>query len=219
MKWFFLSSVFWVATVSQAQVVKVVCTAPDGGVMQGTGVIALSKDAGGKRYVNIVTAEHVVATAGKVVVIVDGVKIPCSITRTSHDLDLALLHISDCPIPVKEVAMAERAFRHDRVTAKNYDGKTVSGKILEVGTRELTVLEGVRLKGRLLETDAPLTKGFSGGPIFNENGEMVGMSLAAGGNSYGVDVMEIRGFLIAALQADIERLDGELKRREKDRGK
>jgi S1-C subfamily serine protease len=184
-------------TMVQAQVVKVLCTAPDGSVAQGTGVIQGSLKAGDELHVNILTAEHVVATAGKVEVLVEGVKIACSIMTTNHDLDLALLHISDCPVPVKEITMAKRAFRHSKVTAKNYDGKTVSGEILEVGSRELTVLDGIRLKGRLIETDAPLAKGFSGGPIMNEDGELVGISLAIGETSYGVDVMEIRGFLKA----------------------
>ena len=217
MRWFFLTCVLWVTTTANAQVVGVVCTSPDGKVYQGTGVVtsfmAVTHDNGEVcRYGRVVTAEHVIVAAGKVeIVMPSGARAACHIHSVNHDLDLALLMVLDFPESIAEIKKAERAYRGNKVTARNYAGQSVSGVINEVYPNEYTTVEGVRVRGRVISMTTPVVPGYSGGPILNEAGELVGISLAKGPTNYGICVSEVKGFVHAALMADVERLEKKYK--------
>jgi len=54
------------------------------------------------------------------------------------------------------------------------------------GTATAGVVSAIR--GRLIQTDAPLNPGNSGGPLLNRHGEVIGINTLGGGNSLGFAV-------------------------------
>ncbi|WP_146575457.1 trypsin-like serine protease, partial [Botrimarina hoheduenensis] len=61
--------------------------------------------------------------------------------------------------------------------------------------------DGQQVQARVLQTTSPINPGDSGGPIVNNNGELVGIN--SSGNtkarlvSYAIDIREVRAFLTA----------------------
>jgi S1-C subfamily serine protease len=201
----------WAAVPADGQVVGVVCTSPDGRVYQGTGVVEsfMQVEDNGRvmRYGKVITAEHVIVAAGKVeIVMPSGARTTCQISAVNHDLDLALLTVHDFPEPIAPIKMARRANRGNRVTARNYAGQSVSGVINEVYPDEYTTTGGVTVRGRVISMTTPVVPGYSGGPILNEAGELVGISLAMGQPNYGICVSEVKGFIDAFIKAELQRM-------------
>ena len=199
-------------SVANAQVVGVVCTSPDGLVYQGTGVVEsfMQVEVAGRvlRYGKVITAEHVIVAAGKVeIVMPGGARAPASIMAVNHNLDLALLNVDDFPARIAVIKMATRANRGNKVTARNFAGQAVSGVISEVYPNAYIANMGVSVKGRVISMTTPIVPGYSGGPLLNDAGELVGISLASGPVNYGVCVSEVKGFIYAARLAQTEQIE------------
>lgn len=201
-------------SVANAQVVGVECTSPDGLLYRGTGVVEsfMQVEDNGRvmRYGKVITAEHVIVAAGKVEIIMpSGARTTCRISAVNHDLDLALLTVHAFPERIAQIKKARRANRGNKVTAHNYAGQSVSGVINEVYPNEYTTTQGVTVRGRVISMTTPVVPGYSGGPILNEAGELVGISLAKGPTNYGVCVSEVKGFVDAFMNAELQRMLGE----------
>ncbi len=141
------------------------------GVGTGTGVV-LHPDG------FIATAAHVVEAGDPVMVeLKDGVTLPAEIVTLSRTEDLALLKVEKLP---KGVAVAPLA---------DSDAVKVGQPVFSIGTplgltHSLTagVVSGLRqdarhglYPGHVIQTDAALNQGNSGGPLFNERGEVIGI--------------------------------------------
>lgn len=126
----------------------------------------------------IATAAHVVEEADPIAVeLRDGVMLEAEIVTLSRTEDLALLKVKDLP---KNIAVAPLG---------DSDLMKVGAPVFSIGTplgltHTLTagVVSGLRqdehqglLPGHVIQTDAALNQGNSGGPLFNEKGEVIGI--------------------------------------------
>jgi S1-C subfamily serine protease len=164
----------------------------------GLGSGVLISDSG-----QVMTAGHVVQTADSVVVrFMSGEKIPARVVSSVPGADLALLQLERKPA----VAQVARLGDSDRVEVG--DQVFVVGApfgishTLTVGHVSARRLENSALGGmartELLQTDAAINQGNSGGPMFNVNGEVVGIVsyiLSHGGGFQGL------GFVITSNMA------------------
>jgi tetratricopeptide (TPR) repeat protein len=119
----------------------------------------------------IVTNAHV-ANAGKVFIELGAVRIPTSVEKVDSTNDLAILSV-EVEMTAKPLVLASaKPAPGDLIFAiTNPEGleRTISQGVVsasrEIGTR------------KLLQVSTPISHGSSGGPIFNRNGEVVGVAV------------------------------------------
>ncbi|MBF0281877.1 MAG: trypsin-like peptidase domain-containing protein [Zetaproteobacteria bacterium] len=148
-----------------------------GGNVVGSGVIVSSDG-------YILTNFHVVRDASSLSVVVftpQGPReYPAMIVKMSEKTDLALLKInSDVPLKVAVLANSDTIRVADEVIAIGSPfglGQTVSQGIISA-VRKTLIIEGVSHED-LLQTDAAINQGNSGGPLFDVNGKVVGINTA-----------------------------------------
>ena len=147
----------------------------------------------------IVTNNHVVADASEIqVILADDQSFPAEILGTDSRTDLALLKI-EVPksLPQVEFGNSDAARIGDWVVAIGNPhglGGTVTAGIVSARGRDL----GAGPYDDFIQTDAPINPGNSGGPLFNMQGEVIGINTAifsSNGGSIGI------GFSIPSNQA------------------
>ena len=142
----------------------------------GTGVLVDNEG-------HVVTAAHVVQTADEVVAeFVDGTRVDATVVSSDPSLDLALLRLASVPAvgkPVKlgdsdkidvgeEIVVIGSPFGLSHSVSRGI----VSGK--HVPEQESSAgLTGI--VAEIIQTDAAINQGNSGGPMFNMKGEVVGI--------------------------------------------
>ena len=142
----------------------------------------------------ILTAAHVVDKATAIeVVFADGTKTSGHVVWVEPLLDLAMIQASKVPSKVKPLVLAK---------SKNYQ---VGEQVVVIGApygvshslsvgylsgiRDSKAIPGSTLIPRLLQTDAAINVGNSGGPMFNLKGEIIGIVshiLSKTGGSHGL---------------------------------
>lgn len=146
---------------------------------QGSGVIVSSDG-------YIITNNHVVSGASSVkVTLSDGRALDAAVIGTDQKTDLALLKVEASGLPVAEMG--------------NSDQLEVGDWVMAIGNPfglDATVTVGVLSgKGRVigagpyddfLQTDASINPGNSGGPLFNTQGQVVGINTAIIPNGQGI---------------------------------
>ena len=147
----------------------------------------------------VVTNNHVIEDADEIeVVFDDGTRVPATLRGTDSKTDLALLEIKgDNPFPYVVFGDSEKARVGDWVVAIGNPfglGGTTTKGIITARGRDIR-------SGPLddfIQIDAPINRGNSGGPLFNMNGEVIGINSAIfspNGGSVGI------GFAIPATMA------------------
>ena len=143
----------------------------------------------------ILTAAHVVDKATSIEVLyADGTKATGHVVWVEPLIDLAMIQASKVPSTAKPLPLAK---------ANDYQ---VGEQIIVIGApfgvshslsvgylsgiRDTEAIPGRKLVPRLLQTDASINQGNSGGPMFNLNGEIVGivshiLSKSGGSNGLG----------------------------------
>lgn len=160
----------------------------------------------------ILTNNHVVDDADSVrVVFFDGRSYTASIIGTDPLTDLAVLQIPVTGLPAVEFADSESITIGDLAIAVGSPlglegGPTVTSGIVSALGRELRVSNNTRLFG-LLQTDAPINRGSSGGALLDGTGKLIGITTALAASDVGAEglgfavpvtvVEEIAGDLIA----------------------
>lgn len=166
-----------------------------GGTGAGSGVILTSAG-------EVLTNAHVVQGATSVRVLVAGESAPRSATVVGADAsaDLALLQLEGSPgLPTVELGDAfDVAVGDDVVAIGNalglQGGPTVTRGIVSALDRSLETAVGP-LEG-LIQTDASISSGNSGGPLVNVDGEVIGINTAVAATSRTTSAENI-GFAIA----------------------
>jgi serine protease Do len=144
----------------------------------------------------IVTNRHVVAGARTIAVtLADGQKFPAALVGADSKTDLALLKVSpSAPLPAVSFADSDKSEAGDWVVAIGNPyglGGSVSVGIVSARNRELNLGS----YDDFIQTDAAINSGNSGGPLFNLDGQVVGVNsalLSPSGGSVGI------GFAISA---------------------
>ena len=138
----------------------------------------------------VITNNHVVGDANDVVVIfTDGRKLKATIIGKDPKVDVAVLKVeSDKPFKTVKFGDSDKARVGDGVMAVGNPfglGETVTAGILSARNRNID--SGPY--DDFLQTDASINKGNSGGPLFNLQGEVIGINtaiLSPSGGSIGI---------------------------------
>lgn len=139
------------------------------------------------RQGHILTNNHVIVGANRITVILsDGTQIPATVIGTDPSNDLAVLR-ADIPSAKAAVAVlgdSEAVQPGDMAIAIGapfgLDHSVTAGIISAVKRDWAGTGSGSRLRG-LIQTDAPVNPGNSGGPLLNAAGEVIGINNAIEG--------------------------------------
>ncbi len=138
----------------------------------------------------VITNNHVVGDANDIVVIfTDGRKLKAKVIGKDPKVDVAVLKVeSDKPLKTVKFGDSDKARVGDGVMAVGNPfglGETVTAGILSARNRNIE--SGPY--DDFLQTDASINKGNSGGPLFNLDGEVIGINtaiLSPSGGSIGI---------------------------------
>ncbi len=144
----------------------------------------------------ILTNEHVIADADELKVTVQGYDEPLTakVVGASYELDLAVLKVESPDgqaFPALKLGDVDQTSIGDWVIAiGNPYGldHTMTLGVLSAKGREITIADeqGPHKYENLLQTDASINSGNSGGPLLNEQGEVVGMNTAVNAEAQGI---------------------------------
>lgn len=130
---------------------------------------------------HIVTNAHVVANATEIIVyFVDGTITRAELVGADLDSDLAVIKVNlpaDRLVPVK-FGNVDSLFVGQSVLALGSpfgQDWTLTAGIISALNRTITGLSNYRI-GSVIQTDAPINPGNSGGPLFNMQGEVIGVN-------------------------------------------
>lgn len=137
----------------------------------------------------IVTNNHVIEGADEIEIeFFSGKKLPAKLVGTDPKTDIALLKVeADAPLPFVEFGNSDLARVGDWVVAMGNplgQGFSVSAGIVSARNRELS-----GTYDDYLQTDAAINRGNSGGPLFNMDGQVIGVNtaiLSPNGGSIGI---------------------------------
>jgi S1-C subfamily serine protease len=150
---------------------------PDGGEIDGsvgTGVVILDKGV-------ILTNIHVVAGATRIgLVFANGMEADATVTGTRPEDDLAVLQAAAIPDDLQAATLQSTSGLSpgDFVTAVGFPfgiGPSVSSGVVSGLKREFRSPEGKRVLTNLIQFDAAVNPGNSGGALLNASGEVVGI--------------------------------------------
>ncbi len=127
----------------------------------------------------VITNNHVIGDADDIAVILsDGTRLKAEIVGKDAKVDLAVLRVkSDKPLPFVKLGDSEKARIGDWVIAIGNPfglGTSVSAGI--VSARNRNIQSGPY--DTYIQTDAAINKGNSGGPLFDMNGDVIGINTA-----------------------------------------
>ena len=159
----------------------------------------------------VITNNHVIAGASVIVVGLfnhPGEYLPAKLVATDLNNDLALLRIlADGPFPSAGLADSSQVEVGDWILAVgNPFGleHTVTAGIVS-GKRAAVVIDGVSYSG-IIQTDAPINRGSSGGPLVNLQGLMIGLATAIyaptgvfNGTGFAISSNRVSAFVAAVL--------------------
>ncbi len=126
--------------------------------------------------------------------------------------DLALVQVAELPAHAQVILLAEKSARPgENVHAIGNSGvkdgtlwRYSKGEVRQVYFKRMTFDDGHRVAATMLETNAPIIPGDSGGPMVNDRGELVALTQSGDRTGimvkYGVDISEIRFFVRPFLQ-------------------
>ncbi|MEI7791387.1 MAG: DegQ family serine endoprotease [Alphaproteobacteria bacterium] len=149
----------------------------------------------------IVTNNHVIENSEQITITLnDGSSLPAKVVGRDLKTDLALLKVNPKkPLPATKFADSDKARIGDWVIAIGDPfglGSTVTAGIISARNRDINAGP----YDDFIQTDAPINRGNSGGPLFNMDGDVVGINSAIfsqSGGSVGI------GFSIPANPARV----------------
>lgn len=137
----------------------------------------------------VVTNNHVIEGADEILIeFFSGEELPAKVIGTDPNTDIALLKVeTDVPLPFVPFGDSDKALVGDWVIAMGNplgQGFSVSAGIVSARNRALS-----GSYDDYLQTDAAINRGNSGGPLFNMDGEVIGVNtaiLSPNGGSIGI---------------------------------
>ncbi len=127
----------------------------------------------------IVTNNHVIEDADQITVTLnDGTSLPAKLIGRDEKTDLALLRVHPkSPLPAAHFGNSDKARVGDWVIAIGNPfglGSTVTAGIVSARNRDISAGP----YDDFIQTDAPINRGNSGGPLFDMDGDVVGVNSA-----------------------------------------
>ena len=155
---------------------------------------------------HIVTNNHVIADAKRIEVLLwSGNRYEAKVVGTDPDTDLAVIKIATTEVLTlarlgDSEALKVGQFAIAMGSPRGFDGSLSFGHISALGRNNLWGLhaKGIRFQN-LIQTDAAINLGNSGGPLCNIDGEVVGINIAIiwGANSIGfaIPISEVKAIV------------------------
>ena len=176
-------SVVEVVEKTQPSIAMIRVPGPKGNDLVGTGVIVDERG-------YIVTNRHVVGANRHVEVrLHDGTRLAGEVVMNEPRWDLAVVRVStDIKLVALPLAPTDDLMVGEDVVAIGHPfgyANTVSSGIVSAIHREITLPTGAKIHG-LIQTDASINPGNSGGPLFNINGELIGINVAIREQAQGI---------------------------------
>ncbi|MEX0796130.1 MAG: trypsin-like peptidase domain-containing protein [Acidimicrobiia bacterium] len=140
----------------------------------------------------IVTNSHVVARASSIsIVFSDGARFPAEVIGTDPLTDLAVLRVERSDLTSIDIgSSASIDIGQAAIAVGNplglAGGPSVTSGIISALNRFLDVEAGTRLYG-LIQTDAPITRGSSGGALLDGNARLIGITTAIAVSDVGAE--------------------------------
>ncbi len=155
----------------------------------------------------VVTNRHVVADAGRLVVqLSNGAYLPVNDVRTDEQHDLALLYLEAQKLPAVALGNSENLLVGERVVAIGHP----QGLVNSVSEGIVSAFRETKSGRKIIQTTAAVSPGSSGGPLFNQNGEVIGIvvSTLRSGQSlnFAIPVNDLRGVLARPEPRSLEKL-------------
>ncbi len=148
----------------------------------------------------IVTNNHVVANATQIdVILATGETYRAKLVGTAPSNDIAVIKIEEKKLPFVEIGNSDDLKVGELAVAVgnplgDFHGTVTTGIISSLGRR--LVLEGSVELTNLIQTDAAINSGNSGGGLFNSYGELIGINVAKVSSSRNAAPVEGLGFAI-----------------------
>lgn len=124
---------------------------------------------------HLVTCAHVVSGSTKITLRWKGADHQAQVIALEHEHDLAILKIDVTDAPVLKLGDSEKVQLAQEVRAVGYPLSDVLGSSVKVNRGTVAGLID-RDERRLLQIDAAINAGNSGGPIVDESGQVVGVA-------------------------------------------
>lgn len=148
----------------------------------------------------IVTNNHVIANATQIdVILATGETYRAKLVGTAPSNDIAVIKIEEKKLPFVEIGNSDDLKVGELAVAVgnplgDFHGTVTTGIISSLGRR--LVLEGSVELTNLIQTDAAINSGNSGGGLFNSYGELIGINVAKVSSSRNAAPVEGLGFAI-----------------------
>jgi S1-C subfamily serine protease len=160
----------------------------------------------------ILTNNHVISDGGTITVtLADGRQFPGTVVKADASADMAVVKIDATGLPVASIGSSADLQVGQLVVAigdpLGQFANTVTAGIVSGLDRQITAGSGPRnaeqLSG-LIQTDAAINEGNSGGPLVNAAGQVIGINTAtasgAEGLGFAIPINAARSLMAAALQ-------------------
>ena len=132
--------------------------------------------------------------------------IPGKVIETDPRRDLALIQLESVPADVEPIKLASRSAGPGQTVHSIGNPATsmamwlyTSGTVRQLYRREFTLENQQEVNAHIIETDQPINKGDSGGPVVNSKGELVAVvsAFSKTGNlvSLAIDIRELKALL------------------------
>jgi serine protease Do len=152
----------------------------------------------------IITNAHVVQRPSFKVTLSDGRKLPARVLALDKELDVAALTIDADGLPTIELGDSKQLSPGQWVLAVGHPwgvpGAVTAGVVIDVGIP----LEMSRVQRELIQVDLHLRPGYSGGPLVDVAGRLVGINTMMNGPDVGlaVPVHVVKTFLRQVLKSE-----------------
>jgi len=153
----------------------------------------------------IATNAHVVSGADRITVLIhDGTSATASVVGSDPEHDLAVVRIDRNGLPALTLNASSALRVGDLVIAAgnalNLVGNpSITRGIISALDRDIVLYDGTILSG-LIQTDAAISSGDSGGPLLNDRGEVIGITTANAYDAYDFAAENV-GFAIPIREA------------------
>ena len=169
-------------------VVTITATSSGSGTSIGSGFIVRADG-------YILTNRHVIASGGSLTVqLADGRQFDGTVVGTDPQHDLAVVKVSASGLPTVTLGNSDKLQIGQLAIAigdplGTFAGSVTSGVISGMGrsidVRDAQTRQPVQLSG-LLQTDAAINEGNSGGPLLNAGGQVIGINTATDSTAQGI---------------------------------
>lgn len=184
-------------------VITIVCTIP--GQMTFFGKSADQESSGSGIIISTdgyaLTNNHVVEGASQIIgILADGTQLPAKIVGSDAYADLAVLKLDAEGLTSAKLGNSDNLKPGETVLAigsplGDFKNSVTVGVVSATG-RSITTSEGYQMEN-LIQTDAAINSGNSGGPLVNLAGEVIGINtLVVRGSGYSSNIAEGLGFAI-----------------------